>query len=195
VIELETGEVFTDVMLVRHAMPDAQARDASHLSHLGASGRAAARRLAGALPRDALVLTSQEPRSVQTAEEIAAVRGGDVRVDARVREARRPHHWDERHTERARRYVAGQHYVGWEPQESVARRFDAGVQAGIERRDGAPLVIVNHGLAMTLWLQSVGAVADVVGFWAGLAFPDAWSVGVSRYGGTFRATEIAHIPI
>jgi len=188
------GEV-ADVTLVRHAMPDELAGPSSHLSHLGPDGRAAARRLAGSLPRDALVLTSQEPQAVQTAEEIAAACGGEVSVDGRVREARRPHRWDERYRERARRYVGGQSYVGWEPQEAVVRRFDAGVRAGIEARDGAPLVIVSHGLALTLWLQSVGAVADVETFWASLAFPDAWTVGLSPAGATFRAIELERIPI
>lgn len=182
-IDVDTRETVTDVMLVRHAMPDGQ------------DGRAAARRLAEALPCGALVLTGHEPQAVQTAEAIASVRGGCVRVDDRMREARRPHRWDERHRDRARRYVGGQPYVGWEPQEAVARRFDAGVRAGIGTRDGAPLVVVSHGLALTLWLQSVGAVADVEAFWTSLSSPDAWSVGVRPAGATFRAIALARIPI
>jgi hypothetical protein len=37
------------------------------------------------------------------------------------------------------------------------------------------VVIATHGMAMTLWLVSVGAVAesDAEGFWRGLRFPDA----------------------
>ena len=184
---LDIGNLVTDIVLVRHAMPDTDRFRAAELWHLDAKGRMAARRLARALPPEPLVLTSQEPKAVQTAEEIAAVRSGDVEVDARVREARRPPGWDERYRERARRYVGGQHYVGWEPQEAVVRRFDAAVQDGLGARGDAPLVIVNHGLALTLWLQSVGAVADVESFWAGLASPDAWTVGVRPSGPTLLA--------
>jgi broad specificity phosphatase PhoE len=194
-IQTGIGGTVTDLMLVRHAKPNALASHASHLWHLSPDGRAAARQLARKLPANALVLTSEEPKAVQTAEEISAVGGGEVRVEARVREARRPHRWDDRYRDRARRYVGGQRYIGWEPQEAVARRFDEGVRAGLELRDGSPLVVVNHGLALTLWLQSVGAVADVETFWSALAFPDAWCVGVRSAGGTFLATELERIPI
>jgi broad specificity phosphatase PhoE len=192
---IDIGNPVTDVVLVRHAMPETDRFRAADLWHLGAKGRAAARQLARALPAGPLVLTSHEPKAVQTAEEISAVRSGEVVVHAGVREARRPPGWDERYRERARRYVGGQHYIGWEPQEAVVRRFDAAVHAGLDARGDAPLVIVDHGLALTLWLQSVGAVADVESFWSGLAFPDAWTVRLRSAGPALLATRPARLPL
>jgi broad specificity phosphatase PhoE len=57
------------VLLVSHAMPVMQPEAPAELWRLGDDGRAAARRLAGALPR----VTSDEPNARQTAEEIVAV--------------------------------------------------------------------------------------------------------------------------
>jgi broad specificity phosphatase PhoE len=64
------------------------------------------------------------------------------------------------------------------PHEAVVERFDAAVRAGLAASQAAPLIVVDHGQALTLWLHSVGAVDDAPGFWSQLAFPDAWTVSV-----------------
>ena len=166
------------VVLVRHAMPETQPDVPAERWRLGDDGRAAARELARALPLAAYVLTSDEPKARQTAEEVVAVCGGTIAVDARVAETRRPHVWDVDFRELARQYVAGRQHSGWEPRDAVVGRFDAAIRDALGASRGAPLVVVNHGQALTLWLRSVGAVDDAPGFWSELAFPDAWTVSV-----------------
>ena len=176
------------LFVVRHALPDTDPAVDPELWPLGDESREAARRLARALPPDPLVLSSDETRAAHTAAELVAVRGGRVEIDARLREAYRPSRWYRDYRERAYRYVLGQTYEGWEPHETVARRFDTAVQIALDSRRGAPLVIVSHGLAITLWLQSVGAVPDGGAFWNALTFPDAWRVSVRPNGHSLLAT-------
>jgi broad specificity phosphatase PhoE len=183
----------TDVVLVRHAMPETDPTVAPERWPLGEASRDAARRLARLLPAEPLVLVSDETRATQTANELVAVRGGFVRVDARIGEAHRPDRWHDDYRARGFRYVAGQTYVGWEPHETVVRRFDAGVRAALGVRADAPLVIVSHGLALTLWLQSVGAVSDVGAFWQDLTFPDAFRVSVQTHGNGLLATATTRL--
>ena len=168
----------TQVVLVRHAMPEPQPDVPARRWRLGDDGRAAARALAGALPRAPLTLTSDEPKAQQTAQELFAICGGTLAVDARFAETRRPHVWDVNFRELVRQYVSGRRHRGWEPHDAVVGRFDAAVRAGLGASQGAPLVVVSHGQALTLWLRGVGAIYDAPGFWAELAFPDAWMVSV-----------------
>jgi broad specificity phosphatase PhoE len=168
------------VVLVRHAMPVMEPDVPAERWRLGDDGRAAARDLAAALPRAPFAVTSDEPKAQQTAQEVVAVCGGTVTVDARVAETRRPHAWDEHFAERARQFVAGRRHDGWEPQHAVIARFDAAVREALDASNGAPVVVVTHGQALTLWLQSIGAVDDAARFWSELAFPDAWMVTVER---------------
>jgi broad specificity phosphatase PhoE len=161
------------VVLVRHAMPVMEPEVPAELWRLGDDGRAAARELAGALPRAPFVITSDEPKARQTAEELVAVCPGRLTVDARVAETRRPHVWSADFADLARRFLAGHRHAGWESQDAVVSRFDAAVREALDA-SGGPLVVVTHGQAMTLWLHSVGAVDDAPRFWSELAFPDAW---------------------
>jgi broad specificity phosphatase PhoE len=176
-----------EVILVKHAMPEIRPDVPAERWELGDEGRAAARALAGALPPAPLTLASDEPKAQQTAEELVAVCGGTLAVDARVAETRRPHVWDTEFPARAREYVGGHRHDGWEAHDSVVARFDAAVRAGLRACPGHPLVIVSHGQALTLWLHSVGAIRDAPRFWSGLSFPDAWTVDVRWGGGALAA--------
>jgi broad specificity phosphatase PhoE len=148
------------LILVRHAMPEIVRELPPHEWHLGTAGRAAARALAARLPRDARVVSSDEPKARETAEEIVAARGGTLTTDERLREAVRPTAWDQDYRAGARRYLAGEALAGWEPQAEVAARMSAAARGD---------VVVTHGLALTL------LVGESVSFWEELRFPDAWS--------------------
>lgn len=148
------------MILVRHALPELDPAVPPREWHLGPAGRAAARELAARLPRDAQLVSSDEPKARETAEEIVAVRGGEIVVDARLREAVRPTGWDQDYRGEARRYLAGERLGGWEPRVEVAARMRAAARGDI---------VVTHGLAMTLFL------GESVAFWEQLRFPDAWS--------------------
>ena len=153
------------MILVRHAMPEVVPGVAPHLWELGPEGRAAARDLAGRL-EGVRVVTSDEPKALQTAEEIAAAHGAELVVDPRLREAARPAAWDQAYHETARRYLAGEALEGWEPHADVVERFGAAARGDI---------VVTHGLALTLWLAVRGWVGESVEFWEALTFPDAYS--------------------
>ena len=86
---------------------------------LSEQGRAAAARLV--LPRGVRILSSAERKAVETAEAI----GGEIVVDARVNEVRRPRVWGEDFREQARAYVGGTRHAGWEAHAEVTARFDA----------------------------------------------------------------------
>jgi len=147
------------VILVRHALPEVVPGVPPAEWELGPAGRAAARDLAARLD-GALVVSSDEPKALQTAEEIAAHLGAELIVDHRLAEAQRPGEWDPGYRGRAARYVGGEAVDGWEPRAEVLARISAAARGDI---------VVTHGLALTLF---VGRGPE---FWAALRFPDAWS--------------------
>jgi broad specificity phosphatase PhoE len=147
------------VILVRHAMPEVVPGVAPERWELGPEGRAAARALAARLDGREVV-SSDEPKAIQTAEEIAAHLGAELTLDARLREVARPGEWDPGYRARAARYAGGEALDGWEPHAEVVARMAAAARGDI---------VVTHGLALTLY---AGETAE---FWAALSFPDAWS--------------------
>jgi broad specificity phosphatase PhoE len=122
-----------------------------------------------------MVWTSDEPKANETASVIALRRGLDLRVDARLAEVDRPSTWDEDYRALAVRYLMGEELPGWEPRESVVVRFAAAIVDAAAGGDGRDFVVVDHGLAFSLYAASVvGSALDIAGFWRALAFPDAW---------------------
>ncbi|MCM4080112.1 histidine phosphatase family protein [Paractinoplanes hotanensis] len=161
------------VILVRHAMPEADPARPPHLWRLGASGAAGARALS--LPPGAWLVASTEPKAAETLQ--VATAGGHVLEDAGFDEVRRPHEWRDDHRERARAYVEGATPAGWEPRQQVAARFTAAVARHAARAGGGPLVVGTHGMALTTWLAAHQLITGPPGsFWAALAFPDVVTV-------------------
>lgn len=142
--------------------------------HLGASGRAAARELAGVMPADPTYVTSPNPKAQQTGAELHVVAAGDLCSDDRLVEVQRANTWLEDYRDIARSYVLGALPPGWEPHERVAARVSSAVAQAQERARARPVVLVGHGLSLTVWLTSLGKLDDAGAFWSGLAFPDAW---------------------
>lgn len=168
--------------LLRHAMPVTSPDVLPELWELGDEGRTAARELAPTFARGAYYAASKEPKAYQTADEVAAIRGGTVVRDIRLGEVRRPFVWGDGHRRVARGYVDGTDHDGWEPRTAVVARFDAAVRehaaaAGVA---GVPLVVASHGMAPTVWLTSVLQLPDPGAFWAALRFPDAVAIEVPQ---------------
>ena len=165
------------VTYVRHAMPVVEEEVDSTRWHLDEATRALAEAWAGRLEVGegiAALVTSTEPKAVETAEAIARRWGSDVVTDARLREAVRP--WiGTGYRAMAHRYLRGEPHAGWEPHDAVEQRMaDALVDAASARGTGA-VVIVTHGLALSLHLgDELGGDFDRESFWSRLAFPDAW---------------------
>lgn len=159
------------LILVRHAMPDVVPDVPPAEWRLSADGLVQARRLAAALPFDAMLVSSAEPKARQTLESL-----GPVATDARFNEVARDEPFGGNFREVRAKYVGGTAYTSWEAQAAVSARFKAGVDEWIARAGARPLIIATHGMAMTTWLATVVTMADPVAFWRGLIFPDAFVI-------------------
>lgn len=163
---------------MRHAMAIVDPTSPPSGWELGPAGRAAAADLARhADVGDVVAMASSpEPKAWATAAALAEKVGLDVRADDRLVEARRP--WvGDGYRILAHRYLSGEEPPGWEARTEVAARVGAAVDA--LRADAGPgeVVVVGHGLSLTLHLEAVfGPPFDAYAFWCRLAFPDAWRV-------------------
>lgn len=162
------------LFLVRHAMPAFGPDVPAAAWELSSEGWREARALARALPADALLIASREPKARQTLEP-----AGSVSTDERFNEVARNEPYEGDFQARRRAYVSGTDYTGWEARDQVAARFAEGVRFWVARADERPLVIASHGMAMTLWLTATVALADPGAFWADLRLPDLLTVDVA----------------
>lgn len=170
------------VILVRHAMPAIERGVASTLWRLGESALEDCVLLAHALPETLApkVFASNQPKVIQTAGVIALRRGLEVVEDARLREVEQNHAWLEDYRAAAMDYLRkgpNGESAGWEPRDAVVERFGAGVAHALEANSGSTgdVLVVNHGLAMSLWLASRVEIS-LVEWWRDLTLPDAWRV-------------------
>jgi broad specificity phosphatase PhoE len=133
--------------------------------------------LAHALPRQlaSVVRSSAETKAEQTAAIIAMRRGLRVETDEDLGEVDRPDAWVEDHRSLAAAYLSGQEHPGWEPRRQVMRRFADAVERAMASPGDGDVVVVNHGMALSLYLELVARI-DIVPFWRALTFPDAWRV-------------------
>ncbi|MGH8876112.1 MAG: histidine phosphatase family protein [Stackebrandtia sp.] len=139
--------------------------------------RELAANLADELPAAITLVASTEVKAQQTAAAIARRRRVAVAVDAGFDEVRRPRGFDPRHRDTAASYLDGATLPSWEARGEVAARFGAAVDR--HRRTDSALVVVSHGMAMSLWAAHVQTRQDVVAAWRGLRFPDVVAVSVS----------------
>jgi broad specificity phosphatase PhoE len=164
------------LVLVRHAMPAYAPEVAADEWCLSESGQAEAAELSKLLPAGAILAGSTEPKAYQTLEP-----AGTVLRDERFNEVRRQGEpWDGNHIELRRAYVDGVDHPGWEPRDQVARRFGSGIIDHLARAACRPLVVVSHGMAMTVWLTQQLDLPVPSDFWAALRFPDALAVDLRR---------------
>jgi len=167
------------VTYVRHAMPAVDERADPSAWHLDDATRAHARAWADRLEVGdgiGVLVSSTEPKALETAAAIAERWPADVVGDARLREAARP--WiGTGYRAVAHRYLRGEAPDGWEPHAEVAARVRAAVQDARDAAHGAPVVVVSHGLALSIHLgDRLGVDFDRESFWSRLAFPDAWAL-------------------
>lgn len=165
------------VILVRHAMPEVVCGVSSKLWGLGEVSREDCVLLAHALPPGiSRVWSSDERKAKETADVIGLRLGLPVSVDVGFGEVDRPDVWDRDYREVAAGYLGGADEPGWEDRRAVTGRFAAAVaraSSGTEQ----DIVIVSHGMAMTLWMASLSPIA-AVDWWRALTFPDAWRIEI-----------------
>ena len=167
------------ITYVRHAMPAVTEGIHSTDWHLDDATRASAEIWAGRLEvGDGIgaLVSSTEPKALETAAAIASRWGSDVVEEPRLREAERP--WiGTGYRAVAHRYLRGEVPEGWEPHASVAERVGAAVSDALSSAAGGPAIVVTHGLALALHLgERLGDDFDPETFWSRLACPDAWAL-------------------
>jgi broad specificity phosphatase PhoE len=147
--------------------------------HLDEAASAAAEVWAGRLEADdgiGALVSSTEPKALETAAAIARRWGSEVVEEPRLREAQRP--WiGPGYRAVAHRYLRGELPDGWEPHAAVAERMAAAVADACARAGEGHPVVVSHGLALSVHLgDRLGRDFDRETFWSRLAFPDAWAL-------------------
>lgn len=178
------------LVLVRHAQPIIDPSVPSEKWTLSEEGLEAAHKLGLFLQVDCgtRIWSSDEIKAQQTADRIARVIGTDVGTDDRLAEVGRPFVGEEAtYRKKAISYLKGEDPPGWEPRSEVLQRFSEAIDELLGSHDGETLVVVNHGLAMTLYVESAAAISrafggevDPVRFWSGLSLPDAWRLDIAR---------------
>jgi broad specificity phosphatase PhoE len=163
------------IVLVRHARPlqDPSRRPAEWGLH--PSGTAALSPLADELRAlgPERLLTSPEPKAVQTGAVLADLLGVPTEPDPRLHEVRRPPVRDDAAFTRAvETYLGGGGVVGWEAPETVVQRMQQAVDDAL----ALGLVgFVSHATALSLYVQHLG-LAVAWEFWNRLKAPDGWLV-------------------
>ena len=163
------------LLLVRHAMPLATEAAPSYSWALTAEAQTAARQMRAQLPADAFLISSCERKAWET----VGGTGANVECDARFNEViRTGEPWSGDFHRMRLLYIDGVRHPGWEPHDDAAARFQAGVVAVQDRYRNCPIAIGTHGMVLTNWLVSIGAVstADATAFWSDLRFPDCIEV-------------------
>ncbi|MEO9255418.1 MAG: histidine phosphatase family protein [Tepidiformaceae bacterium] len=170
------------VILVQHAMAQAERGVPSARWVLSEAAKEDCVLLAHALPQNLgpVVYSSGKPKASETAAVIALRRGLRTETDERLREVDQPPDWVDDYRAIALAYLAGSDGFGWEPPAAVARRVSAAVDDAMEGSDGVDVILVSHGLAISIWVaQAVGSrlpAFELATFWRELTFPDAWRV-------------------
>lgn len=171
--------VVVPITYVRHAMAVPEESVHPTAWHLDDRGRDDAARLAdrlGVTSGIGALVTSTEPKAMETATEIGRRWRVEVHADERLREAARP--WiGPGYRAVVHRYLRGEQPGGWEPHADVSSRVGDAVDDAVAAAAGELVVVVSHGLALSLHLGGrLGGGFDPEAFWSGLAFPDAWAL-------------------
>ena len=163
------------LLWIRHARPDPDPATPAQRWPLTPEGTEAAARLARslpALPPPLSVVASSERKAIETAAQVTDALSLDpAAISAGLAEVQRPWvHGDYRAAARA--YLCSGSAPGWESRADVLQRVSRAL-AQHWRPEGTT-VVAGHGLAMSIWAWDAVGGLDIVEFWEGLTFPDAW---------------------
>lgn len=129
------------------------------------------------------LLTSLEPKAVQTGAVLADLLGVRAELDARLHEVRRPTVDDDAaFTRTVETYLSGGAVPGWEAPETVVQRMQHAVEDAVAL---GFVGLVSHATALSLYVQHLG-LASACDFWTRLTTPDGWLVDgttIRRLGG------------
>jgi broad specificity phosphatase PhoE len=150
----------TRVFLVRHAWPERNPRTPPESWPLSAEGRAQAKGIAVPWREVERVVSSPEPKAVETAR-IAS--GRDPVVERDFREVERP--WTPGYADALRKYLSGEAVDGWETVEAATKRAVAALQ---RHASGGTAAVVSHATLLTLLLAHLEGRAATYDDWMGI---------------------------
>lgn len=165
------------LIVVRHSLPHVEPSTPPPEWHLSEEGHRRCRRLAVALRPHApqVILSSPEPKALETARLLAGDLGLPVDTCAGVRE----HDLGDAGWMPPQRFEAavgalfrqpGLRVLGEESGDEALARFGAGVGRALDAHPGENLLVVTHGRVMALFLGRAAGV-DPFPLWKGLGMP------------------------
>jgi broad specificity phosphatase PhoE len=166
------------LILVRHSLPKFVTGVPAGQWHLSAEGRLRCQRLADRLAAYdlALIVTSEEPKAVETGQIVADILGLPLETASDLHEHERGVVMDMGSQGEFRARVArlfqlpDELVMGYETANQAHARFAAAVDLVVKRRAAKSLAIVSHGTVMTLFVARANGL-DPVPFWRGLGLP------------------------
>jgi broad specificity phosphatase PhoE len=163
--------------LVRHAQVTTSPEIPPEQWHLSPEGRAAVERLAAepVWEAAACIYTSPEPKAVMTAQRVAAPHELTIVIERDLREVDgRAWNATEDHKLRVQRYLSGESIDSWEQRDGAQERIVSCVDRIATKHASEDVVVVSHGLVLTLYLSSLLDLdaAAAFDFWTKIRFPD-----------------------
>lgn len=165
------------LILVKHSLPEIDPAVPAHRWHLSAEGRrrchALSERLACYSP--GCMLSSREPKAVETARLLARHLGQTVQVVEGLHEHDRSHvGWMDADRFRSQVQALFDHpdrlVMGGETADQARERFTCAVTAALGEYPNSDVVIVAHGTVITLFVEQAAGGAAFE-FWERLALP------------------------
>ena len=165
------------LILVRHSLPVVTGTQTPSRWQLSPEGRSRCERLAEllAIHRPTTLVTSTEPKAIETGQIVGERLGVPVETAANLHEHERPG-TDTGTLEQFQAKVArllehpGELIFGAETGDEARERFSAAVDGVMEGHPAGNVAIVCHGTVMTLFLANATGI-DPVPFWKGLGLP------------------------
>lgn len=167
------------LLLVRHSQPEIMLGLPARDWRLSAEGRARCQLLAEEIARSyspVAVVSSDEPKAIETAELIARPLGLAVERQPDLREHEReaaPRLDDAAFQAAIATFFAhpGELVYGRETAKSALARFTGGIAGVLGERPTGDIVVVTHGTVMSLYLGALTG-ASPLAIWESLRLPD-----------------------
>ncbi|MFV2088598.1 histidine phosphatase family protein [Micromonospora sp. LOL_021] len=130
--------------------------------------------------------SSSELKAVATAR---ALTDNSIATDHGLVELRRGG-WSEKYDDLVRRLFQERHTApapGWESANAALGRFDAALRAIAARHRGEDVVVVSHGLVISLWLAHLNSTGEVdYREWKSMPFPALFVISDETVSGWLR---------
>ena len=173
-----------ELILIRHAESAPDFSVPAHEWGLTERGRRQAQELAAAAfwPSVSLLLVSDEPKALATAEPAARRHGLRLETTPALREVRRPAGRLDDFAEAVRRYLERQPEAppDWESADAAARRVAECLDEALAHRPDSTIAAVSHGTVLTLYLERLLGRDRAHEVWSGMGFGSCTRVDLER---------------